>query len=354
MLVKSLSSKSMRFKQLLEYFNQPLEKGKTPILHNLTTQTDHLKRIEAEFLENSTYQKRTKSTVTLYHEILSWGELDKEKISEEILTELTRKYLEIRAPDALAYAKYQYNTENKHVHILISGNEYHSTKQVRLSKYDFQKVKQEMELYQQQRYPELNNSLIFDRQAREQRKQRDREQGKDQPDQIRRSWKEQEKEKRYQRENKQPPPSRKEQVRQQILTVMSFAMSEEQFSQELEKAGFNLYRRGEATGIEDRSDGRKYRFNTLGLQQIFDKEKAVWADMPRRMAEIEQIFLDKFKGQVKDLAFAEDVRDVLALSEYEKLDPEQRRRAIEIDQIYREKRQQSRDRGNNFGLSRSL
>jgi len=364
MIVKSLSSKSMRFKQLLEYFNQPLERGKTAILHNLTTQTDHLKRIEAEFLSNSTYQNRTKNTITLYHEILSLGELDKEKITEEVLTDLATKYLELRAPNALAYGKYQYNTENKHIHLLISGNEYHSTKQVRLTKYDFQKIKQEMELYQKQRYPELTNSLIFDRQAKEQRQQRDRERGREQPDQIRRSWKEQERQKRYERQGVQAPPTRKEEVRQQLLTVFTFAMSQADFVAQCKEVGLTVYERrdNKFAGVET-GDGYKYRFKTLGLEEILGKEQQRWEDLPKIRERVRQMELERLQQDyVKPLQFKEDIQQVLREnSEHSQSLSEERRNLIKrLDHNLKLQRarerddfMQGRDR-DDFGLGRSL
>src|SRR5262249_36475067 len=140
MIVKSMSRKSPSFGQLLGYVNHPAEKG-TAILQNFRTTSEDLRKIHSEFLENFHLLPHRKNGNVLYHEILSFSDLDRELITPSILEDLTRHYLSLRAPYALAYAKAHFNTGCPHVHLVISANDLGNTHRHRLTKAQFQKIK---------------------------------------------------------------------------------------------------------------------------------------------------------------------------------------------------------------------
>jgi hypothetical protein len=74
------------------------------------------------------------------------------------MEDLTREYLQRRTTGlAMAYPHFD---KHPHVHILLSQNDYQSSKSIRISKSKFSKIKREIERIQAERYPELLNSRI--------------------------------------------------------------------------------------------------------------------------------------------------------------------------------------------------
>ena len=84
MIIKSMSRKSHSFGQVLEYINAPESTGPA-ILQNLNTNEEDLKAIERAFLDNSRYLPPRKNGNVLYHEILSFSDLDRNRATPAIL-----------------------------------------------------------------------------------------------------------------------------------------------------------------------------------------------------------------------------------------------------------------------------
>jgi len=76
-----------------------------------------------------------------------------------MIRKLTEYYLQLRAPHALAMAEVHFDTANPHVHVMISANELHSNKRVRVSKRDFADIKTALEQLQIELYPKLTKSV---------------------------------------------------------------------------------------------------------------------------------------------------------------------------------------------------
>ena len=161
MIIKSMSRKSKTFGQLLRYVNGPDIAGALgpAWLHNLQAQEHDLDGIRREFFANAGYLKRRKNGNVLYHEILSFGEGDRESVTVPMMEDLVRRYLELRAPYALAYARAHFNTECPHVHVVISANNVGSSRRLRLSRREFRSIQREVERYQRERYPFLEHSV---------------------------------------------------------------------------------------------------------------------------------------------------------------------------------------------------
>ena len=165
MIIKSMSRKSPTFGQLLAYMTIPERVGPS-ISHNLNSDAGDLAAIHREFLENYRYLPRRKNGNVLYHEVLSFSDLDRPNVTPSIAEDLTRKYLDLRAPFALAYAQGHFHEsegECPHIHIMISANNRESTRRVSLSRAEFAKVKQRLEQYQKTHYPTLEHSVVFDK-----------------------------------------------------------------------------------------------------------------------------------------------------------------------------------------------
>jgi hypothetical protein len=115
----------------------------------------------SEFQEHyNQYHSKNKNAVAMYHEIIAFSELDQEILLKHpfIMEDLTREYLQRRTTGlAMAYPHFD---KHPHVHILLSQNDYQSSKSIRISKSKFSKIKREIERIQAERYPELLNSRI--------------------------------------------------------------------------------------------------------------------------------------------------------------------------------------------------
>ncbi len=282
MMIKSMARKSVSFGQLLDYFSAP-EKTGSALLHNLQIHQDDPAAIRGEFNTNAHLLPARKNGNVLYHEILSFGEGDSSALTPAIQEDLTRRYLDLRAPYALAYAKAHYDTDCPHVHLLISANNVGASQRLRLSKQHFRQIQRELEQYQKKRYPFLTNSLAQGRRSRRSRQPRgDRE--------VRETRSEQERRRRLGRGDRSP--SRKETIREVIASELAVARSGPDCYRRLLDHGLRLYRRGKTIGIEDLegcriSDpsvkGRKYRLKTLGLADTFERVRAGWRRLPEQL-----------------------------------------------------------------------
>ena len=274
MIVKSLPRKTPSFGQLLLYINAPAETGPA-IFHNLQHQVDDLEGVESEFRANSRLLAPRKNGNYLYHEILSLGVDDAPLVTPELLEDITRTYLTLRAPQALAYAKAHLESANPHVHLMISANTAGSSKRLRLSRQQFQRVKRQLEQYQREHYPHLTHSLVFD-QPRSSRR----------PKRIQQRRAESERARRLKHEGK-PARSRKEALQSTILTELTTASSGQEFSQQLQTHGLRLSRRGRHIAVQEMPNGKRYRLRTLGLETSFQKALSQWRTLPRRLDAIQ-------------------------------------------------------------------
>jgi hypothetical protein len=77
-----------------------------------------------EFNDNAKTLKKSRGKVYLYHEVISLEntKLDN-KQSKEILHKLADKYISLRAKNHLVYGVIHNDTNNPHIHLMISSNE---------------------------------------------------------------------------------------------------------------------------------------------------------------------------------------------------------------------------------------
>lgn len=311
MVIKSMSRKTWSFRQLLHYINEPEQKGRQALLHNLRSAFDYLPQIEAEFLENARHiRNQPKNGVVLYHEIIAIAEADREHVTEEMLVDLTREYLRRRAPNALAYAKAQFNTASPHVHILISGNQIESKRKLRIERKQFEQVKRELEAYQIEKYPQLTHSIVYG-------SHRTKHHNKPQLTNP-----EAERARRLQAEGIKKP-SQKEDVRERLKTCLTATQSEEHLVKLLNTAQLVPYVRGKTPGVTDTRTGRKYRLSTLGLDREGQETvQRLRADQPKqertksRLQKIEDVKLMKVQRQWLRLEFREGIAETLQGDHY--------------------------------------
>jgi hypothetical protein len=258
-IVKSMSRKSPTFGQVLAYINRPSAKGR-PILHNLVNDADDLRAVEHEYLDNFRYLRERKNGNALYHEILSFGEDDGPHLDDDVIEELVRRYLELRAPNALAYARSHGDRACVHVHLLISANDVASHRRLRLGKGHFERVKRAIEAHQRARHPELASSKVDHWGSRGQKP-------------------------------KQAPgvqrASRRDLVAAAVGEQLERARSVESFLMRLRILGLDVYVRGRHTGVAERGSGRRHRFSTLGLDRMLSERLGEWARVEARRKKLD-------------------------------------------------------------------
>ena len=122
MLIKSMSRKTASFAQLYDYILRHSQTQTPLVVQNMPeSATERSGRLQA-FFDNERYMKLRKGGVRAFHEVLSFHQDDAPALTKETLRKLTEYYLQLRAPHALAIAEAHFDTENPHVHIMISAN----------------------------------------------------------------------------------------------------------------------------------------------------------------------------------------------------------------------------------------
>lgn len=305
MIIKSISCKTYRFRQLMDYINK--EQGRTykrPILYNLSTKTHHIDRIEAEFVSNAQHIRKRKGAVIFFQEILSIHPKDSSKATPEMLENLVYEYLQRRAKDMLAYGRIERgNKGNLHCHLIIAGNVTGSSKKLTLSKKEFAQIQREIESIQKSHYPQLENSLHYTKTEPRQRET------------IYKTNAEYQRERRYKEQGQEVPPTRKEQARKIVQAALLYATSEQDFMRKLEQSGFSLYYRGQTAGVEDLKEKRKYRVSTLGLEPVLSIAREQWGRLEEGLSRFEALEQDRFNSQVKALGFRDDIKQTLSIGE---------------------------------------
>ena len=227
-----------------------------------------------EFEQNQQNRKFTrKDMVLFYHEVISFSPKDTEQISDDILNDISRQYIRMRSPSAPAVATIQKDTDHMHVHFCIAGCQYKTGLANRLSKSDFMKVKQEMEAYQQEKYPELIHSVV--------------EHGK---------GLQHESEQENQLSIGTQKRSKKAEIKAKLEAIFAEKHTFDELLEALEAADIPTYMRGGSVyGVT--VDGRNYRFSTLGFspqiealneqQNLLDEIDAIRQNAQGRSAEIE-------------------------------------------------------------------
>jgi hypothetical protein len=262
MIIKSMARKSMSFGQLLRYLDAPEAKGPA-LLHNLGVVGDDGGTLEREFLMNARLLAPRKNGNVLYHEVLSFHRVDSRHLTTAVIEDLTRRYLALRAPYALAYGRAHFDTEHPHVHLMISANNFASRRRLRISKARFRTLRRELEAYRREQYPELvalpaepeSQDRLCQRRAEGERARRF---GGRQADSS----------------------SGKERIRAIVLREIEAAGSGPECWQRLLRQGLRLYRRGQTVGVEATTTGRRYRLETLGLAAAFERSFAAWRELP--------------------------------------------------------------------------
>lgn len=331
MMVKSLSRKTPDFAGILAYVADEGKTAGSPLYHNFPPPPDggfDLAAIEAVFEDNATHCPARKNATFLYHEILSLAPGDAPQATPEIILDLARRYLALRAPGALGCGVVHADRENLHIHLVISANLLGQAKKLRLSRAGFQEVKCGLEAYQRRRYPELGHSLVF----------RDEPAPREPPAANARAGEgtapsagEIERAKRHARQGSLEP-SRKELLRDVLLNALTVSATPAAFRTRLAGHDLTLYHRGgHPAGIF--SENKKYRFSTLGLEHDLQQAIIGWQQLPGFERQFQDGVAEGLRQSWRrETGYADEIAEVLRTpANPPPTDPRQQQAREEID-----------------------
>ncbi len=251
MIIKSMSRKEASFDQLYDYITRDKDLDyHYRFTHNFIRQNRD--GILAEFHRNAQLLRQRKGANYLYHEIISITrsqQISEEK-QKEILHEFITQYVQSRARDCLVFGGlHDEKDTNIHFHLMISSNRLNESSRYRLSKHQFDQIKQGLETYVLQKFPELEQAQLIT-------KERTRGNSNN---------KEQELKRRTQQ------PSQKDRVKEKLRDIFHSAASKQEFFTLLDEHDFNIYLRGQQVGVQENKSGRKHRLSTLGIDAEFQE-----------------------------------------------------------------------------------
>ena len=247
-----MARKQATFKSLLDYMHKECTKDSLSTKRNILS--ENREDIAREFEENARYLPKRKGGNYLYHEIITIPK--QEKLSslkqQKILIDLADKYLEKRAENLLSYGVIHTDTNNLHIHLLISANEPLSKKRYRLNKRKFAEIQKEIELYKLEKYPELETKKIY---TKDIHKEKQKSISHREYEVIKRGG-----------------TSKKQEIINITRDIIFRSKDEKELNDSLEKIHFKIYTRGNTTGLENIKTKRRYRFKTLGLDEQYKKK----------------------------------------------------------------------------------
>jgi hypothetical protein len=207
------------------------------------------KEIEGQFKDNEARRlhRRINNNVLL-HAILALSEKNKEDITPEMLEHLSKEFISMVDPNSLAYGAIHMDG-NPHAHVIISGSNMLG-QSTRMSRDQFQRIKQELQALQIRDYPELEDSVVEHGGGHMAKSNVEY--------QIGRAGR----------------TSRKAELKDLLSVSFDLAQSRDEFFNLLAEDGLNVYERGgQVKGIED--ECRNYRFETLdiNMQELEKREE---------------------------------------------------------------------------------
>lgn len=254
MIIKNLTRKSPSYLQLLWYVaNSPdrlIEKGKEAweIRHNLGN-SKTLEDMAKHFRENDKLRANRKGGIALHHSILSWSNLDQDKVTPDMVRDMVKHYIGLRNDRAIYYAVI-HQADHPHVHLVSSNSEIITGKSLRISRTDFQSLKTQMEQYQRTRYPQLECSQVNHKQRAGKSQSRNEYSLK-----------------------ARTTDTEKSRIAKQVNAALQRAASTDTLITLLEKENLPTYTRGNKLYGVIAPSGRKYRFASMELDPIAELAK---------------------------------------------------------------------------------
>ena len=241
--MKSMSRSDTSFNQLLSY----LEKDENLDRHswNMYADKDNNQDLENEFMSNAEHIKEAKGKNYMYHEVLSLqeNELSLER-QREILFDLANEYIKQRANNNLVYGAVHNDTDNIHIHLIISSNEVNANKRFTLSKKELAQIQFNVQEYKNTKYKELSATNHYSN-SKNLSKSKQAEQ---------------------EMKHKRGKQTKKEQVRESLHSMFEKSLSQASLQKIMKQKGYEFTRGAKSVKV----NGRSYRLKTLGLDKAYE------------------------------------------------------------------------------------
>lgn len=259
-VIKILARHNPSYESLINYILRE-SKNDTPqvFTHNLRSTTPE--GWTQEFLGNESNRKYPrKDQVFLYHEIISFSNLDTEKISPEILNDIAQKYMQLRGEMGLFLGAVHNDMEHTHIHFCTSGTKLYTGRAMRLSRNELKELKVSFQDHHLEKFPQIEKSTC--------------EHGSNKP---------RKKNSKYQKQKRE---TLKLEVAEKVSLCLEKARTQQEFMMLLQQYNIPHYERtkGQLTGVEA---GTKFRFTKLGID--IEKLKALPIDMTEEQKALKEI-----------------------------------------------------------------
>jgi hypothetical protein len=144
--------KSRKHKDLFRGPDRPLV-----IRHLLKSRT--MEGMIKEFIENEKFRLvKRKNRTLLHHSIISFSPDDRRYITEPMLRDIAKKYIELRCPTSLVLGSVHWEA-HIHLHLVLSGCKINGRSN-RVSKREHANISIALQDYQLSKYPELSASVV--------------------------------------------------------------------------------------------------------------------------------------------------------------------------------------------------
>jgi hypothetical protein len=165
--VKTLTRKSGSSSQLIRYILRYINSEKktfsknglgSPLLIRHNIRGKRIEEIIAEFKANESRRihKRSNQPI-IHHTIISFNSLDSHCITDQMLMDIAKKYISYKKNNLYIGAIHK-DRRHLHIHIACSATQLSGLAN-RISKYEFEVLKVNLQEYQLEKYPNLIHSL---------------------------------------------------------------------------------------------------------------------------------------------------------------------------------------------------
>ncbi|MCF8276177.1 MAG: relaxase/mobilization nuclease domain-containing protein [Flavobacteriales bacterium] len=233
------------------------------IFHNLnrTDQRSIATQLQTNFANHASNRIKNKAK----HVILSVNPIDRDKVTMEIMDDLSRHYIETAFPKAIVFGCHHMKQDHRHSHLIISGNELMSKTSTRQTKGQLRAVQQEMILYMQEHHPELTIGIDMSNYGKRLHS-----------------------EKAYYKQKRNPLLTlTKDELAMTVQRLFRLSGNTKEFKQQLEEMGLRTYDHGgKLMGVYFGEDEKKMRFSRLRI----GKEQFEQLDIQNdRLKQLEQL-----------------------------------------------------------------
>jgi len=213
----------------------------------------NLSEVEREFLNVSARRQHHRSNnLDLTHFILAFNPKNNGDLDAAKLEDLTRTFFKLNNPNALYYATVHKNTDNFHVHCIVSPVDIMGNS-TRKDKENFQSLKISLQEYQRLTYPELEASIV--------------EHGAERKEYSKPDY--------WQKDGSIPD---KERLRESLSAAFELSHNRHEFLDLIHADGLTTYERG--GNIVGVVQDRNYRFKTLDIDlELLDERERKLNDL---------------------------------------------------------------------------